>query len=84
MVVPELEQIFKASCRFGLQHLREIAASEGPARGIAEPLALEYFENNLVFELGEREYRGLDLFLQYAAEFDSRPVLRPVLGKVQA
>ena len=84
VITPDLEQVFQASCRFGLQHLREIAASEGPARGIAEPLALEYFEKNIVFELGEREYRGLDLFLQYAAEFDSRPVLRPVLGKVQA
>ena len=84
VVVPELEQIFKASCRFGLQHLREIAASEGPARGIAKPLALEYFEKNIVFELGEREYRGLDLFLQYAAEFDSQTVLKTVLRKVQA
>lgn len=84
VATPELERIFKASCRFGLQHLREIAASEGPPRGIAEPLALEYFEKNIIFELGEREYRGLDLFLQYAAEFEDQPAFQPVLRKVQA
>ena len=78
VISPDLEQIFSASCRFGLGHLREIAAAEGPRRGIAEPLALEYFEKNIVFELGERDYRGLDLFLQYAAEFDRQPVLRKV------
>ena len=83
VVRPDLEPIFSASCRFGLQHLREIAALEGPPRSIAEPLALEYFEKNIVFELGEREYRGLDLFLQYAAEFEGHPTFRPALRKVQ-
>ena len=83
VITPDLERIFAASCRFGLQHLREIAALEGPARGIAESLALEYFEKNIVFELGERDYRGLDLFLQYAAEFDDQPAFQSILGKVQ-
>ena len=78
VISPALEQIFSASCRFGLRHLPRIAAAEGPPRGIAEPLALEYFEKNIVFELGERDYRGLDLFLQYSAEFDRQPVLRKV------
>ena len=83
VITSDLERIFAASCRFGLQHLREIAALQGPVRGIAEWLALEYFEKNIVFELGERDYRGLDLFLQYAAEFDDQPAFHSILGKVQ-
>jgi len=78
VIRPEMAEIFQASCSFGLQRLQEIAKLEGPARGIAEELALEYFEKNIVFELGEPEYRGLDLFLQYAAELDSQAVLRKV------
>ena len=78
VVTPAVQRVFGASCRFGLQHLREIAAQEGPPRGIAEPLALEYFEKNIAFELGEREYRGMDLFLQYAADFDRQDVLKRV------
>jgi hypothetical protein len=35
-------------------------------------LARTYLENNIVFELGEREYAGLDLYLRYAAELESR------------
>jgi predicted solute-binding protein len=80
VITSELERVFAASCQFGLEHLAGIAASEGPARGIAESLALTYFHKNIVFELGEAEYRGLDTFLQYAAEFESQNVL----GRVQA
>ncbi|MEO8130610.1 MAG: menaquinone biosynthesis protein [Bryobacteraceae bacterium] len=78
VVRPEMAAIFQESCRFGLQNLAEIARREGPPRGIPEALALEYFEKNIVFELGEAEYQGLDLFLQYAAELDSQAVLRKV------
>jgi predicted solute-binding protein len=80
VITSELERVFAASCQFGLEHLAGIAASEGPARGIAESSALTYFHKNIVFELGEAEYRGLDTFLQYAAEFESQNVL----GRVQA
>jgi predicted solute-binding protein len=80
MITPELERAFEDSCEFGLQHLPEIAASGGPSRGISEALALEYFQKNIVFELGEREYRGLDTFLQYATELDRQNIL----GEVQA
>jgi len=75
-----LEAAFAASCRFGLERLPEIATAGGPPRGITESLALSYFRDNIVFELGDREYQGLDTFLQYAAEVDSQNIL----GEVQA
>ena len=40
-------------------------------RGISVELAREYLSRNIVFELGDREYQGLSLFLQYAAELPS-------------
>ena len=78
VVTPELEQAFAESCKFGLARLPEIAASAGPPRGIPESLALEYLQKNIVFELGEHEYRGMELFLRYAAELDSQIILRKV------
>jgi chorismate dehydratase len=80
VITPDLEGIFSASCSFGLQRLPEIAAAGGPRRGISAALALEYFRKYIVFELGDDEYRGLNTFLQYAAEFDKESVL----GRVEA
>ena len=63
---------FLDSMRFGLAHIDDIARSEHAKIGVSEELARTYLENNIVFELGEREYAGLDLYLRYAAELESR------------
>jgi chorismate dehydratase len=63
---------FLDSMRFGLDHIDDIARSEHAKIGVSEELARTYLENNIVFELGEREYAGLDLYLRYAAELESR------------
>jgi len=59
-----------ASCRFGLSRIDEIVRHEAPRRGLPESLVREYLTRHIVFELGEREYAGLDLFLRRAAAFD--------------
>ncbi len=64
-----IAEAFAASCRFGLDHLDEIARREGPARGLTETLAREYFERNVTLELGAEEYEGMRLFLNYARDF---------------
>jgi predicted solute-binding protein len=69
-ITPEIAALFAGSCRFGLAHLDEIVRREAPGRGLPLPLAREYFERNVVYELGAEQYRGLDLFLRYAAESD--------------
>jgi chorismate dehydratase len=61
---------FIASCRYGLEHLDEIVHSEAAARGVTEILAREYLTHHIVFELGDRDYAGLDLFLKHAARLD--------------
>jgi chorismate dehydratase len=79
-------QPFHESMRFGLQHIDDIARSEHEKLGISEELARSYLTDNIVFELGEREYAGLKTFLQYASELgpsiQEQPVQgRPVVGR---
>ena len=51
-------------------------------RGLSEELVREYFARNVTLELGEDEYRGLQLFLQYIKW--GRPELAPFsLGGVR-
>jgi chorismate dehydratase len=71
-VTPQIEQAFLSSCRFGLEHIQEIVQQEAAPRGFTETLARQYLTHAIRFEFGEEEYRGLDLFLRYVAELDSR------------
>src|SRR5271170_780195 len=69
---PQDPKPFLDSMRFGRDHIDDIARSEHAKAGVSEALARSYLENNIVFELGEREYAGLDLYLRYAAELESK------------
>lgn len=66
----DLAPAFAASCRFGREHLEEIARREAPPRRLSEALAREYLSRHIVNELGEKEYEGLRLFLRQARDFD--------------
>jgi chorismate dehydratase len=68
-VTPDLAAPFLESCRFGLSNIDEIVSAEAEKRGISQALAREYLTRNVCHELSEREYQGMRLFLQYAAEF---------------
>ncbi len=59
-------RIFAESCRYGLEHAADIARLEGPARGVNEALALEYVTGHIVYELGERDYQGMELYVKMA------------------
>jgi chorismate dehydratase len=69
---PQDPKPFLDSMRFGLARIADIASAEHAKIGVSEELARTYLERNIVFELGEREYAGLDLYLRYAAELESR------------
>jgi predicted solute-binding protein len=76
-----LEDAFVQSARFGLDRLDDIAQSEHARRGVAFEVARDYLRNNIVYELGEREYRGMDRFLQLAREIGRhqfQPEAQPV------
>jgi chorismate dehydratase len=59
---------FVESLRFGMAHIDDIVRQEHSKLGISEALAREYLTQNIVFELGDREYEGLAKFLTYASE----------------
>jgi chorismate dehydratase len=69
---------FLASLRFGMEHIEDIVREEHPKLGISEALAREYLTRNIVFELGEREYKGLATFLQYASELGNPVEMKKV------
>jgi Predicted periplasmic solute-binding protein len=66
IIRPELEDVFTASCDFGLARLEEIARIAAPARGLSEALVLDYLRRNIIFKLDRRHYEGMRLFLEYA------------------
>jgi chorismate dehydratase len=65
-ITPNVEAIFRASYEFGRDHLDEIIRMEAASRGLSEELARQYLTRHIVCELGGAEYRGLELFLEYA------------------
>ena len=69
---------FAASLRFGMDHIDDIVSQEHAKLGITAALARDYLTRNITFELGDREYRGLTTFLQYASELHAQPETRKV------
>ena len=56
------------SLAYGMDRIDEIVAIESPKRSVSPALAKQYLTRNIVFRLGQAEYRGLDLFLEYAKQ----------------
>jgi len=67
VVTPDVVAAFQASCQYGQDHLDEIVAAESAQRGFAPEFVREYLTRHIVHDLGEREYEGMDRFLNYAA-----------------
>lgn len=65
-ITPAVEEVFHASYQFGRAQLDELIRAECAARGLSPKLAREYLTRHIVNELGAAEYRGLELFLEYA------------------
>ncbi len=68
-----LAAIFQASAQFGLAHIDQIAAATAPERGITVERARRYMSQNIRYDWGEPEARGLSLFLEYAADIGLVP-----------
>jgi chorismate dehydratase len=68
------EGAFIESCRFGLEHVEDIVRAEAHRRGFAESLVRKYLTEHIVFELGEKDYAGLELYLKQALKIESTAV----------
>ncbi len=69
------QEALKESLQFGMRHIDDIVQSGGRERGVADALAKDYLTEHIVFELGEREYEGMNRFLQLASEVGSVNIL---------
>ena len=65
-----IEQALAPLPIFACSLIRRIAA-----RGFGEDVIREYLTRHIVHELSERDYRGMDLFLNYARQEAAAPVL---------
>jgi chorismate dehydratase len=68
---PDWAEALLGACRYGLEHLEDIVRAEAAPRGLSEALAREYLTHRVVLELGEREYEGMRLFVEYARQSDT-------------
>jgi len=59
-------QAFLDSCRYGLSDMDRLVDMESPVRGVVPELVRKYLTHHIVFELGERDYAGLDLYVKMA------------------
>ncbi len=66
VLTPEVEAVFHDSYAFGRARLDNIIREEAQQRGIGRELAREYLTRRIVCGLGPADYRGLELFLEYA------------------
>ena len=69
-IEPRFEKAFVESCRYGLAHMDEIVRTEAPIRAVSEDLVRRYLTKHIVFELGERDYQGMNLYLKHALKLE--------------
>ena len=72
----ERERAFLESYEFGKQHIEEIVDGEYVARGASRELVREYLTRYIVFELGSREYEGMDAYLAQVKRLNQRVLAR--------
>jgi len=72
-------QLFLESLRYGLAHMDDIVAAEAPARQFSTEVVRRYLTHHIVFELGEKDYEGMRLYIQHALrlERDNQRVMIP-------
>ena len=63
-------RMFLESCRYGLAHMDDMVRAEAPARQFDPDLVRRYLTHHIVFELGDRDYEGMRLYIQHARRLD--------------
>lgn len=74
-----LDENLAAARDDGENRLEQIARAEAPGLGISEGECLTYLRDHLVFHLGPRERRGLEMFGRLAAKLDLAPAGVPLV-----
>jgi chorismate dehydratase len=74
IVQPQYAGAFVESYRYGASRMDEIVPREAAARGFDETVVRKYLTETIVFELGERDYEGMQLYLDRALRLERREV----------
>ena len=69
-ITTELARVLKDSCLCGLGALDRIIEEEAARRTMPRGMVDHYLRSNIVFELGDAEHAGLELYLRYAREMN--------------
>jgi predicted solute-binding protein len=64
-------EAFRASCRYGLDHMDHIVLEQSPIRGVSEALTRAYLTKHIVFELEDRDYEGMRRYLELALALET-------------
>ena len=72
IIQDRFEKAFIESCGFGLESIDEIVRTE--SRGFPAALVKKYLTEHIVFELGARDYEGMNLYLSRAARWEREAV----------
>lgn len=71
IVTSEVTEAFRASCAYGRERIGEIVAAESARREFARDLVRDYLTRNIVHQLADRDYEGMERFLDYARDLAS-------------
>jgi predicted solute-binding protein len=63
-------KVFLDSLRYGLAHMDDIVAAEAPRRQFGPDVVRRYLTHHIVFELGEKDYEGMRLYIKHALRLD--------------
>lgn len=69
-ITPELAQLLQDSCLCGLGALDRIIEEEAVRRTMPREMVDRYLRHNIVFQHGDAERAGLELYLRYAREMN--------------
>lgn len=61
-----LTEAFRASCVYGRERMDAIVAAESARTGFTPELVRDYLTRNIVHELTDRDYEGMEQFLDFA------------------
>jgi chorismate dehydratase len=74
------ERAFIESCRYGMSHVEDMVRQQAAERKFPEPLVRDYFTRHIVYELGQRDQEGMQLYLKKALALDRAAVTVSMTG----
>jgi chorismate dehydratase len=62
----EIAEPFLEAKKMGMEHLRQLAVVCGQQRDLPPDFIFKYFTKNIIFDVGKRELKGMELFFRKA------------------